>query len=136
MSSPQFALDVNTELRARGRIFCLDEDADVVGVRYCECTQAPLDIPEELIEPYYSALRVLAHVVQRDDLVYRFRLSPGDTVVFDNQRVLHGRTGFEGKRWLRQVYIDRDAFHSRLRVLGQRYQREDSHLRLPVGAGV
>ncbi len=27
-------------------------------------------------------------------------------------------------------------FHSRLRVLGQRHQREDFHLQLPVGAGL
>ena len=48
----------------------------------------------------------------------------------------HERTSFEGRRWLRQVYIDRDAFHRRLRVLGQRHRRGDFHLQLPVGAGL
>lgn len=136
VSAPQFALDTDTELRARGPIFTLDDDGDVAGVRYCESTQAPLDLCEALVEPFYAALRALAHLVQRDELVHRFRLTPGDTVVFDNQRILHGRTGFEGRRWLRSVYIDRDAFHSRLRVLGQRHQRQDFHLQLPAGAGL
>ena len=134
--APQFALDIDTELRARAPVFTLDDEGDVTGIRYCECTQAPLDLSEDLVEPYYAALRTMAHLVQHEALVHRFRLSPGQTVVFDNQRVLHGRTGFEGNRWLRSVYVDRDAYHSRLRVLGQRHHRTDFHLQLPVGAGL
>jgi len=42
-------------------------------------------------------------------------------VVFDNRRVLHGRTEFEpnGHRHLRGCYVDRTEFQSRLRVLAR-----------------
>ena len=132
--APQFALDTETELRARGKIFSLDRDGVVVGIRYCECTQAPLDLPEEQVIPFYDALRKLTELVERNSLIHKFRLYPGETVVFDNQRILHGRTEFNGRRRLRNVYIDRDSFHSRLRILGQKFRTNDCHFELPSGA--
>jgi trimethyllysine dioxygenase len=35
------------------------------------------------------------------------------TVVFDNWRVLHGRSGFSGQRTMCGAYISRDAFRSK-----------------------
>ena len=135
---PFFALFPDYELRASGKIFSLDRDGDVVGIRYCECCQAPPDLPEEKMDAFYDMLRYMAELVQRDDLNYRFTLRPGDCLVFDNQRVLHGRTGYTSanvKRWLRDIVIDRETFHSKLRVLGQKYKRKDFHLVLPAGTG-
>ena len=43
-------------------------------------------------------------------------------MVFDNRRVLHGRTAFDastGHRRLLGIYVDRDVLDSRIRVLGQ-----------------
>ncbi|HXP57833.1 MAG TPA: TauD/TfdA family dioxygenase, partial [Streptosporangiaceae bacterium] len=47
------------------------------------------------------------------------RLSPGDCLVFDNTRVLHGRTGFTstGDRLLQGCYADLDGLASTLAVL-------------------
>jgi alpha-ketoglutarate-dependent taurine dioxygenase len=36
----------------------------------------------------------------------RTRLEPGDVLLYDNHRMLHGRTAFEGLRWVRGVYFD------------------------------
>ena len=58
------------------------------------------------------------------DLVYETRMTPGDLVVFNNRRVLHGRTKFDpttGERHLRGSYIDLDAFRDRWRVLAHRF---------------
>ena len=41
-------------------------------------------------------------------------------MIFDNRRILHGRTAFEaqsGNRHLRGCYIDRDELRSRVRLL-------------------
>ncbi|WP_312881095.1 TauD/TfdA family dioxygenase [Rhizobium leguminosarum] len=45
---------------------------------------------------------------------------PGEMVIFDNRRVLHGRTAFDpmtGHRLLKGFYVDRGEFDSRIRML-------------------
>ena len=37
----------------------------------------------------------------------------------DNQRVLHARTAFAGRRHIRQCHVDRDEVFSRLRLLSR-----------------
>ena len=58
----------------------------------------------------------------------RFLLQAGDLVMFDNCRLLHGRTGFdpaEGLRHLQGCYIDIDGPRSLYRVLRRRLQGSD-----------
>ncbi|PSR74786.1 hypothetical protein BD289DRAFT_334199, partial [Coniella lustricola] len=58
----------------------------------------------------------------RDDIeaphnMIQYRLKPGDCAIFDNERVLHGRTRFNtasGHRHLRGTYLDQQAFESAL----------------------
>ncbi|WP_419841240.1 TauD/TfdA family dioxygenase [Candidatus Poriferisodalis sp.] len=72
----------------------------------------------------YAALRLLSMTAgsQRFQLRYPFR--PGDIVIFDNRRVLHGRDAFEpragARRRLIGTYMDTDELYSRLRVLLRR----------------
>ena len=48
-------------------------------------------------------------------------LSTGECIIFDNQRVLHGRKGFElqegDSRVLKGAYVDWDEIKSKIRVL-------------------
>ena len=56
--------------------------------------------------------------------------------MFDNQRVLHGRTGFDGdpgRRHLRLCTVDRDQVHSRLRLLRGELAPDRQDEKLPVG---
>lgn len=134
----QYALDEGAEVRGDGPVFTLDQDGEVVGVRYCECTQAPLDVPDDMVEPAYEALRLMAELVEDQRYFIKFRLSPGDLLVYDNERVLHGRTAFGsqgGRRMLRACYLDRESFHNRLRILGRKYRRPDADWVLPRGVG-
>lgn len=58
--------------------------------------------------------------------------------MFDNQRVLHGRTAFDGsagRRHLRLTQTSRDQFQSKLRLLRSRHHRAGAVDRLPQGAG-
>ena len=54
-------------------------------------------------------IRVFESVLERSELVKRFILTPGDVLVFHNQRVLHARDAFEPRfngmdRWLIRLY--------------------------------
>ena len=64
----------------------------------------------------------LVAMVNREDLVLRTLLQPGECLVVNNHRVLHGRTSFfdaEGaEREMIGCYLSRDALDSRLRSVG------------------
>ena len=106
---------------AEGLAISLDGWGEVSGFRYANrVTAAPLDLPVELMEPMHNALRKLVTLMNDPDLEVRFLLQPGDIVVFDNQRVLHGRTAYDesmGERHLRRCEVTREEFHNRLRLL-------------------
>jgi gamma-butyrobetaine dioxygenase len=62
-------------------------------------------------------------MLRSDRFERRFRLNNGDLMMFDNQRLLHGRTGFdpqEGLRHLQGCYIDSDGPRSLYRVLSRK----------------
>lgn len=75
--------------------------------------------PPELVRRWYEAYVALLDVLEAPESRAMFRLAPGETVVFDNLRVLHARTGFsgEGTRRLQGCYADRDGLLSTLAVL-------------------
>ncbi|MCA0010558.1 TauD/TfdA family dioxygenase [Mesorhizobium sp. B292B1B] len=58
-------------------------------------------------------------------------------LVFDNQRVLHGRTAFDptlAVRHLRSCNVDRDGVHSAFRTLARRFAPEEAEAVLYQGA--
>jgi len=67
-----------------------------------------------------KSLRNFASELKSPQAIYEYKLRPGECVIFNNRRVLHGRRQFEatkGERWLKGTYFDTDVFQSRLRVL-------------------
>jgi gamma-butyrobetaine dioxygenase len=82
--------------------------------------------PLATLSAYYRARRVLDRLLRSPEFEIRFLLGPGDLVMFDNCRLLHGRTGFdpaEGLRHLQGCYIDVDGPRSLFRVLRRRVAR-------------
>ncbi|RDA95888.1 hypothetical protein CP533_5224 [Ophiocordyceps camponoti-saundersi (nom. inval.)] len=78
--------------------------------------QAPVAIDNRGFEKWLNAARFFDRLVSDPKAVYRVRLQPGDCVIFDNRRLLHGRTAFDpssGSRWMRGAYISSDDFLSR-----------------------
>ena len=122
---------------ARGRVISLDQDGNVVGIRYSDRALLPLDLPVDHIEPAYDALRAWAGLLYDARFPFRYLMKPGDLHVFDNHRVLHGRTAFnvgQGTRHLQQCAVDRDEFHSNFRMLAKRLGEPDWADELPGGA--
>lgn len=75
-------------------------------VRYSYFTLSPFKVPFAQMEAWYRAYNRYAQIVRDPRHQYRFSLEPGDFVLYDNHRMLHGRTAFSGPRWLRGVYFD------------------------------
>lgn len=69
----------------------------------------------------YAGLRVFGEVLHSPEFLMETRLASGEALLFNNRRVLHGRTPIQGgaPRWLRGRYIELDLVKSRRRVLRQ-----------------
>lgn len=66
---------------------------------------------------WIDAARVFEGLINADDAVHSRKMEPGECVIFDNLRTMHGRTAFDagagGARWLRGAYIAAEDFLSR-----------------------
>ena len=125
--------------RTEAPVITLSFDGGYAGIRYNDRASAPIDLPAELLEQTMAAL---AHFVARlcePRFQAQVLLQPGDLLVFDNHRVLHGRTAFDpnrAHRLLRSCHVDRDAVHSRLRILAETWAPEEALQPLPQGCGI
>lgn len=99
----------------------LDADGELAILRYANWTPQPLqpghfdDVPA-----FYRAHRQFAAIVNDPGNVAEIRPQPGDLLLVNNQRVLHGRRAFElgqGERHFQQVYMELDDLLSLRRVL-------------------
>ena len=126
----------DVDLHAEFPVISLDEFGDVTGVRINDRVAAPLSIAHRYVVPFYRAHRRLLDLTGREDLTITRTLQPGDLAIFDNHRVLHGRTGFDlkGRRWLRWCQVERGDFFSTLRILEDKLGSEREPLRMPTGA--
>ncbi|KAL5614179.1 hypothetical protein BROUX41_000017 [Berkeleyomyces rouxiae] len=77
------------------------------------------------IEPdqWYQAARKWHEIITRSNIEYWRLLRPGTTLIFDNWRVMHGRSEFTGIRRVCGGYVNRDDFISRWR--NTNYPRSD-----------
>jgi len=115
-----FADDV--DLIAEFPLLNVDEFGNLCGIRLNDRVAAPLSIPPDQVETYYRGLRYLLELAESDELMLKLTLQPGDIAIFDNHRVLHGRSDLtiNGQRWLQWVQIERGDFHSSLRIIADR----------------
>ena len=107
-------------LSAKKPLIELGADGELAAIRFNNRSAAPLvDVPYDAMEDYYAAWRRLADLIEAPELRLRFRLAPGELVLLDNLRVLHGREAFvgSGARWLEGCYADRDGLFSTLAAL-------------------
>lgn len=108
-------------MEASSPLINLDGEGNITGVRISNLFVAPLDLPEDIVEPFYRAYRKLMALYTDPHYQLILGLRPGDLVIFDNHRILHGRTAIEADnqdRHLRHCYGDRDYLYSQWRVLG------------------
>ena len=68
------------------------------------------------MERFYDALRAFEALANDHRLQWRRVNPPGDAMLFDNWRVLHGRTAYTGHRHLCGAYINHEDYESRLQA--------------------
>jgi alpha-ketoglutarate-dependent taurine dioxygenase len=110
----------DADLYAERPLIQLSCDGAVTAVHYNNRSIAPLRLALADTQAFYGAYRKFALLLRDAAFQLRFRLRSGDLVVFDNQRILHGRTPFSSAkhaRHLRGCYLTRDSVYSESALL-------------------
>ncbi|XP_315450.5 uncharacterized protein LOC1276140 [Anopheles gambiae] len=76
-------------------------------------TLAAAEVPQ-----FYADYRKLAEELYREEVQWKFQLTPGTVLIFDNWRVLHGRMAYSGKRVMTGCYVARTEYQSVARTMG------------------
>lgn len=81
-------------------------DGDRIQVRSSYFTVAPYRVAFERMTAWYRAHDQFVRLLRDPRHHFQFALRAGDLLIYDNRRMLHGRTAFSGPRWVRGVYFD------------------------------
>jgi gamma-butyrobetaine dioxygenase len=110
----------DADLYAERPLIQLSCDGSVAAVHYNSRSIAPLRLNATDSQRFYAAYRHFAQLLREPRFQLKFRLQDGDLVMFDNRRILHGRTGFSAQRYprhLRGCYLSRDSVYSAAALL-------------------
>lgn len=88
----------------------------LLRVRWNSSDRASIGLPVEHTGLWYDAARKFDRLLKKNENEYWEQLVPGRVLVFDNWRVLHGRSKFTGKRRICGAYINRDDWVSRFKM--------------------
>ena len=108
------------DVRSRQRVIELDEHGEVSGVTISQHMADIFDLPQSFLDDYYPAFCRFGRMLQSDKYLMRFRLEASECIVFDNHRIVHGRSAYSatsGDRYLRGCYADRGEMRSTYRAL-------------------
>ncbi|MCP5081438.1 MAG: DUF971 domain-containing protein [Alphaproteobacteria bacterium] len=119
-----FAGDV--DLIAEAPAISVDEFGNLSGIRINDRVAAPLAIAPEDVEVHYRGMQRLLTLAEDESLAIKLTLRPGDVAVFDNHRILHGRTelSMKGRRFLQWLQVERGDFHSTMRIMADRLETQ------------
>ncbi|XP_070533620.1 gamma-butyrobetaine dioxygenase-like [Ptychodera flava] len=113
-------------LKASHTIIKLDQFGETSMVTYADfCRNVHMNMSPEKVYTFYKALKAFYDILNSPENIIKFKLQPGEMIVVDNTRVLHGRTAFTveagEERHLEGGYLDWDLVNARIRLLKQRF---------------
>ena len=88
----------------------------LLRVRWNSSDRAGVELEIDEVATWYAAARKLDALLKAQANEYWEQLRPGRVLIFDNWRVLHGRSEFTGKRRICGGYINRDDWISKLKI--------------------
>ena len=117
-------IDKSVILENWAEMIQLDEFGKFKQVRFSPRLDFVPLMDKEKLELYYSARKKISELYNSDSYRIEFKLQPGDLLMMDNYRLLHGRTTYdtnEGNRFLQGCYIDYDSTEGRLKHLKRKF---------------
>ena len=104
------------------KIIKLSERGELKQIKYSNRLDFVFYQDPEKLEEFYAAKRIMHEMINSEKYILKFHLQPGDLLIMNNYRTLHGRTSYntaEGNRLLQGVYIDHDSAESKYKILSE-----------------
>ncbi|MGM0451205.1 MAG: TauD/TfdA family dioxygenase [Pseudomonadota bacterium] len=105
-------VDAGTELTTQRAMIQTDDHGNPTGVHYSPRLDALPLLSDADTRMFHRARQRLGQLFSDPTYEARFALNAGELMMFDNSRVLHGRTSYdpsEGHRHLQGCYLDADG---------------------------
>ncbi len=112
--------DKDILLENYGKLIELDDFGNYMQSRFSGRLDFVTYLEPKKLEKFYSARRKIFNLYASKEFEINFRLESGMLMMFDNLRILHGRTEYDpntGFRHLQGCYIDHDSTEGKLRLL-------------------
>ena len=105
-------------LEAKRPIIRLNEKKEIDQISFNNYDRAPFRLDPELTKIFYEAISLFDNLANSKEYQWRHILKPGELLIFNNWRVLHGRGSFKGKRKIKGCYINKEDFDSSCKING------------------
>ena len=103
-------------LEAKRPIFKLNSNKRLIQVSFNNYDRAAFRIDEKKTLKFYEAIREFDLIANNKNYQWRHVLKPGELLIFNNWRILHGRGSFKGERKMSGCYINKEDFDSACRI--------------------
>ena len=117
-------IDKDVVLEDWSELIKINQQKNFLQVRFSPRLDYVPILKKKELELYYRARKKLSFLYNSDKYRIEFKLNPGDLLMMDNYRLLHGRTEYdpnEGNRFLQGCYIDYDSTEGKLRHLIRKF---------------
>ena len=103
-------------LEAERPIFNLNSQNEIFQVSFNNYDRAPFRIENDLTIKFYEAIKKFDLIANSAEYQWKHVLKPGELLIFNNWRILHGRSSFVGTRKISGCYINKEDFDSSCRM--------------------
>jgi alpha-ketoglutarate-dependent taurine dioxygenase len=110
-------VEPGVSLRAERPVFRTNARGLLDQVSFNNYDRAPFLLPPDLEQRFYRAYGRFAELANEPNRRAAITLTPGDIMIFDNWRSLHGRNAFTGYRHYFGAYLNHEDLESKRRVL-------------------
>jgi len=117
---PWLFIDDEHDIRQHRPVIGLDRHGNFKGLTFNAHLADVPDFSTDLMYDFYAAFRELMVSIRTARYNIEYVLKSSEMVIFDNQRILHGRASFDpdsGDRHLRGYYIEHNEIDNRIRML-------------------
>ncbi len=116
--------DSKTILENWGETIELNSDNSIKRVRLSPRLDYVPVLKKDKLDQFYKARSLFIKLCNSKNFMIEFKLKPGDIMMMDNYRTLHGRTSYNmtvGERHLQGCYIDHDSVESNMKNLKRKF---------------
>ena len=102
-------------LRASRPVFRENQQGELLQMTFNNYDRDTIRLNDSDMRRAYEGIIAIDKLLNLEENQWRYVLEEGEMMVFDNWRLLHGRTSYQGHRVMAGTYVNREDFESKLR---------------------